>query len=97
MSLGTGALKVSGGPNAISREEVSMATHIKTSTWEASVFLGVVVTIVGKVLSRGLVSCFQSFILRHLVTEPICITMKLHKVPILYTHKILEYSLRQLP
>ena len=26
MSLGTGALKVSGGPNAISREEVSMAT-----------------------------------------------------------------------
>ena len=26
MSLGAGALKVSGGPNAISREEVSMAT-----------------------------------------------------------------------
>ena len=70
---------------------------LKTSTWEASVFLGVVETIVGKVLSRGLVSCFQSFILRHLVTEPICITMKLHKVPILHTHKILKYSLRQLP
>ena len=26
MSLGVGALKVSGGPNAISKEEVSMAT-----------------------------------------------------------------------
>ena len=26
MSLGAGALKVSGGPNAIGREEVSMAT-----------------------------------------------------------------------
>ena len=26
MSMGEGALKVSGGPNAISREEVSMAT-----------------------------------------------------------------------
>ena len=26
MSLGAGALKVSGGPNAISREEVSMVT-----------------------------------------------------------------------
>ena len=26
MSLGAGALKVSGGPNTISREEVSMAT-----------------------------------------------------------------------
>ena len=26
MSLGAGALKVGGGPNAISREEVSMAT-----------------------------------------------------------------------
>ena len=26
MSLGPGALKVSGGPNAIGREEVSMAT-----------------------------------------------------------------------
>ena len=26
MSLGAGALKVSGGPNAISREEVSIAT-----------------------------------------------------------------------
>jgi len=26
MSLGEGALKVSGGPNAISREEISMAT-----------------------------------------------------------------------
>ena len=26
MSLGAGALKVSGGPNAMSREEVSMAT-----------------------------------------------------------------------
>ena len=26
MSLGPGALKVSGGPNVISREEVSMAT-----------------------------------------------------------------------
>ena len=26
MSLGAGALKVSGGPNAISREEVSKAT-----------------------------------------------------------------------
>ena len=26
MSLGAGALKVSGGPNAISREEVSMAS-----------------------------------------------------------------------
>jgi len=26
MSLGAGALKVSGGPNAMSREEVSLAT-----------------------------------------------------------------------
>ena len=26
MSLGSGAVKVSGGPNAISREEVSMST-----------------------------------------------------------------------
>ena len=26
MSLGAGALKIGGGPNAISREEVSMAT-----------------------------------------------------------------------
>ena len=31
MSLGTGALKVSRGPNAISREEVSMAT-LKAAT-----------------------------------------------------------------
>ena len=34
MSLGAGALKVSGGPNAISREEVSIATLEAGSTQE---------------------------------------------------------------
>ena len=63
---------------------------LKTSVWEARVFLGVAETIVGKVLSHGTVSCSQSYILRHLVTEPIRITMKLHKIPIPYTQKILN-------
>lgn len=36
---------------------------LRTSTWEANVFLSVAETIVSKVLSRGSVSCFQSYIL----------------------------------
>ena len=36
---------------------------LRTCTWEANVFLGVAETIVSKVLSRGPVSCFQSYIL----------------------------------
>ena len=36
---------------------------LRTCTWEANVFLGVAETIVSKVLSRGSVSCFQSYIL----------------------------------
>ena len=36
MSLGAGALKVSGGPNAISREEVSMATLEAGTTQRAA-------------------------------------------------------------
>ena len=35
MSLGAGALKVSGGPNAISREEVSMAILEEETTLRA--------------------------------------------------------------
>ena len=36
---------------------------LRTSTWEANVFLSVAETVVSKVLSRGSVSCFQSYIL----------------------------------
>ena len=36
MSLGAGALEVSGGANAISREEVSMETLEAVTTWRAA-------------------------------------------------------------
>ena len=36
MSLGAGALKVSGGPNAISKEEASMATLEAETTLRAA-------------------------------------------------------------
>ena len=37
MGLGAGALKVSGGPNAMSREEVSMATLEAGTTQRAPI------------------------------------------------------------